>query len=40
MVDDIITGVKGLKNKVKQVNENQDVIIEKTKKADKKVGQL
>lgn len=40
MVDDIITGVKGLKGKVKKMNEAQDVIIEKTGKADQKVGKL
>jgi hypothetical protein len=34
MVDDIITGVKVIKGKVKQINAHQDVINEKTKKAD------
>ena len=32
IVDDIIVGVKGLKGKVKTMNEAQDVINEKTKK--------
>ena len=32
VVDDIIVGVKGLKNKLKTMNEAQDVIQDKTKK--------
>ena len=40
MVDDIIVGVKGLKNKVKTINQAQDVINEKTKKGADKADQL
>lgn len=40
MVDDIIGGVKGIRGKVKKMNEAQDIIIDKTKKADDKVGKL
>ena len=32
MVDDIIVGVKGLKHKVKTINDAQDIINQKTKK--------
>ena len=39
-VDDIITGVKGLKQKVGKINEAQDVIIAKTNKAENKAGGL
>jgi hypothetical protein len=31
-IDDIIVGVRGLKGKVKQMNEAQDIINDKTKK--------
>lgn len=37
MVDDITAGVKGLRGKVKQMNEQQDEINVKTKKAGDKV---
>jgi hypothetical protein len=40
MVDDIITGVKGLKKKVQTINEHQDRVNELTKKANKKAGQV
>jgi hypothetical protein len=40
IVDDIITGVKGIRGKVKKINEAQDTINDKTKKADDKVGKL
>jgi hypothetical protein len=40
MVDDIITGVKGIKGKVKQIGEHQDIINEKTKKADQKITKV
>lgn len=36
MVDEITAQVQGLKKKVVVINEHQDVINEKTKKADKK----
>ncbi len=34
MIDDIINGVKVIKGKVKNINEAQDTINQKTKKAD------
>ena len=37
VLDDIITGVKGVKDKVRRINDAQDVINEKTGKASKKV---
>ena len=40
MVDDIIVGVKGLKHKVKTINQAQDVINEKTKKGVDKADDL
>ena len=40
IVDDIIVGVKGLKNKVKTMNQAQDVIIDKTKKGVEKADAL
>ncbi len=32
MLDDIIQGVQGVKGKVKQINQKQDQIVEKTNK--------
>ena len=40
MIDEIINGVKIVKGKVKNINEAQDTINQKTKKADEKVGAL
>lgn len=40
MVDDIITGVQGIRGKVKQINEHQDIINQKTKKADDKITKV
>ena len=32
MLDDVIEGIQGVKGKVKQINQRQDEIIDKTKK--------
>ena len=40
VVDDIITNVKKIKGKVKNINEAQDVINKKTKIADEKVDKV
>lgn len=40
ILDDIIVGVRGIKGKVKNINEAQEVINEKTGKAGNKVDSL
>lgn len=40
VIDDIILGVRGIKGKVKNINEAQEVINEKTGKAGTKVDTL
>jgi hypothetical protein len=39
-IDDIIVGIRGIKGKVKNINEAQEVINEKTGKAGNKVDSL
>jgi Mg2+ and Co2+ transporter CorA len=40
MIEEIINGVKVVKGKVVTINQAQDIINEKTGKADEKVGKL
>jgi hypothetical protein len=37
VLDDVIAGVQGVRAKVKNINEKQDEIIDKTNKAKKKI---
>ncbi len=40
VLDDIITGIQGVRGKVKNINDKQDEVIEKTNKAKKKVEKV